>query len=261
MMKKTNLVTVPNDDDHHHSNDGQNEQNNNVDDQVMMNTTTVVNYNNNDDNDNTHPHHHHHHHRSYCDAKTNVLELSSSSAIIKKPNNNNNNNLFESDRYCNIIREILDSRSINSARSCSTCCSATINSPSSDKSLIITIIDDGDYDDDDDDVKKQNNDKILAMDTQKTLKKRTIIHCNLCDYLHRILRYIKFIDVLFMIASLLFTLIMFLLLRPDFQITNAHSILLFILIWLSITSIYLLYPTFKRWFFYWNPGFSLTRPN
>ena len=46
---------------------------------------------------------------------------------------NNNNNLFESDRYCNIIREILDSRSINSARSCSTCCSATINSPSSGK--------------------------------------------------------------------------------------------------------------------------------
>ena len=45
-----------------------------------------------------------------------------------------------------------------------------------------------------------------------------------------------------------------------FEIYNSKTITYIGLVWLGSSTIYLCYPVFKSWFYYWDPDFSFTRP-
>ncbi|KAI2809347.1 hypothetical protein BLOT_000495 [Blomia tropicalis] len=88
---------------------------------------------------------------------------------------------------------------------------------------------------------------------------RNGFHEKAYDYTHRVLRYVKPLDVLVVLVLLLAITLSFYVI--GFDLRTKRSIVYILLVWILLAAYYLCIPTFRRWFYYWDPDFSLHRPS
>ncbi|KAF7494668.1 hypothetical protein SSS_08730 [Sarcoptes scabiei] len=200
------------------------------------------------------------------DFKTNVPGRSIK--IVPKSGSNND----ETDLYRAIIHDILHSKSIHLIRS---------NTQNSIQTSVVSSKDvGGDYKSDDDNLNsiQSRSSGTRSKDGGKYNGVAFNIEEKDCfdithPYNHRrpkrnfsnpfcnSNRAIRFFDFLGIIACFFISIILFLLIVGPMDSFKIKTFIWFISIWFILSTIFLLLPTFKQWFFYWNPNFKLNKPS